>query len=440
MKHIIIPGILLLFIMQTSDAFSQDCAKEESLNLSAIKQTNFSNSVFNEEADFWDKLSDSIVDFSNAEFKKPAEFNNSKFNSYVNFSNAKFYASADFQCVQFLSDVNFSRTSFESNVDFLQVKFKSTTDFSYSKFSSISSFKKAKFNSIVNFSNATFKNHVNFNQVEFNADANFTDVIFDSMAVFEKAKFNADANFTSTTLPKYLDFSYTTKISNEIDLTSAFIDEKYGTCYINLNGAAIDKFRFRYKRFKLWFPPGDTKIDYDLKSNVYEVLLEKQKDEGFTLSYEKLDREYKEFKYTEQKGSEIKRIWGNFQNWVDKNWWGYGYEKWLIIQNSVILYVLFSFLNVFFLKHLTRRVYEADKINEYWEEVTGSKLSKFFKSIPFSLFYTAEIFFGFKFDLNRLKYKENLQGWKIFNLVYFITIYLSGLVCIAYLANYVITV
>ena len=60
------------------------------------------------------------------------------------------------------------------------------------------------------------------------------------------------------------------------------------TCFINLTGAEISNFKFRYKRFKLWFPEPDSarpiweqaiKADYELKSGVYEDLLKKQKDD-----------------------------------------------------------------------------------------------------------------------------------------------------------------
>lgn len=144
--------------------------------------------------------------------------------------------------------------------------------------------------------------------------------------------------------------------------------------------------------------------------------------------------------YTHSRSDNTKSGWGQLRNWIDKHWWGYGYSKELIVINSIILYLLFSFINTFFLKHLTTKVYKAEKINEYWEETKGSVAQIFIKSIPFSLFYTAQIFFGFKFDVDKLMYKENLQGWKIFNLVYFITIFLSGLICLAYLMNYVLTV
>jgi hypothetical protein len=63
----------------------------------------------------------------------------------------------------------------------------------------------------------------------------------------------------------------------------------------------------------------------------------------------------------------------------------------------------------------------------------------FLKRIPMSVFYTSIIFFVISIDLKKLKYKENLTGFKWLWLFYFGVIYISGLVCMGYLANFVLT-
>ena len=440
LSNYLFAATLILLIITNNQVFSQEYGNlvEMQEELIPPDQYDFTGEVFTEFAFFWDTRFDSATSFSKAVFHDNAEFNNSYFLAETDFSFAKFRY-ADFQSVKFQDKTRFFMAEFDSTSDLSLVEFNAYIDLSYSKFNGETKFMQSKFNAPVKLSNATFNDKVDFTGVEFNSDTDFTFTSFDSIASFSKVEFNGDVDFTSVVLPNRLDFSYTTKIADEIDLTRALF-HKNDTCYINLVGAAIDKFSFRYTRFKLWFPANDSTIDYDLRSNVYEVLLEKQKDEGFTQSYEKLDREYREFMYTQQEGSFVAKAWGQLQNWVDKNWWGYGYSKGLIVLNTFILYMFFAFINVFFLKHLTLRVYEAEKINEYWNESNGSSVKMFFRTIPFSLFYTAQIFFSFKFDMDKLKYKENLQGWKIFNLVYFIIMYLAGLVCFAYLANYVVTV
>ena len=267
--------------------------------------------------------------------------------------------------------------------------------------------------------------------------ADFWYATFGKSLSFRSAKFLGETNFRGITLPHYLDFSQVTKIAHEIDLHKALSNPNYTTCNINLTDAAIEKFKFRYKRFTLWFPEEDS-IGYELIANVYEELLKIQKDRGYTQSFEKLDKEYKAFQYTHYESG--KGLWGHILNWVEKNWWDYGYGKELVVRNVILIFLIISLLNAFILKHLTRKVYMAPKISAWFDEVKGSRITVFFKTIPFSLFYTAQIFFGFKFDVENLNYRENLEGLKIFNLVYFISIFLSGIVCLAYLANYVITV
>jgi len=442
MKKTVPLTLIVLLVTQSFNVYPQNFENEDQIsNLEKNDQTDYGKEIFTQRADFNLTRFDSAAIFREAKFKDGAEFMETNFLDTADFFNC-YFNNADFFNACFFQNANFRKSDFVTAANFSKAKFKSTVNFSYSRFDSlvVTSFVESKFNSLVNFSNAKFLNQVDFSEAVFGGETDFTESTFDSVAVFNKADFSGETDFMGAILPNKLDLSYVTHISEEIDLTSATTNKKYGLCYINLTGADIDRIKFRYNRFKLWFPPKDTTIDFELKSNVYEVLLKKQQDEGFTQSYEKLDREYKEFKYTGKKGNRLELFWGQVQNWVDKNWWGYGYNKELIILNSLIIYLLFSILNAFILKHLTTRVYEAEKINEYWKETKGNKITMFFRSIPFSLFYTAQIFFGFKFDVDKLNYKENLQGFKVFNLIYFLMVYLSGLVCFAYLANYVLTV
>ena len=228
-----------------------------------------------------------------------------------------------------------------------------------------------------------------------------------------------------------------TKIAGIIDLTKSIINPEFDTCYINLTDASIEKFRFRYKRFKLWFPEEES-IGYELKANVFEELLQNQEKEGFTQSYEILDKEYQEFKYTDRDSKY--GVFGHLINWVDKKWWGYGYNKELIIWNVITIFLILSFINSFFLCYLTKHVYENKNIVKLLSKHKKKNLGQWFASFRYSLFYTAIIFFSFKIDMEKLNYSANLDGWKILNLTYFMVMYLGGLVCLAYLANYIITV
>lgn len=377
--------------------------------------TSFSHSIFEKEIDFGNSNL-TIVHLSESSFSSEINMRNVKFKSEADFSNSVFKGGVDFRGSEYFSTVSFKNDSFYLAADFSGIVLSSNAkaDFSYTKFIDDAIFSYAKFNSHLDLSN----------------------VKFDSLADFKEVEFNGDVDFSYATLPKFLDFSLVQKISNEIDLTRCADNQEYGECIINLSNAAVDKFRFRYNRFKLWFPEEST---YDLRANVYEMLLEVQKKEGFTQSYEKLDKEYQEFKYVNKEGS-LLPIWGHLQNWVAKHWWNYGYDKGLVIRNVILIYLLLSIINVFVIKYLTTNVYEDTQISEWSRSVNGPRYKIMIKTVPFSLFYTAQIFFGFKLDMNKIKYKENLEGWKIFNLLYIFMIYLGGLTCLAFLMNYVFSI
>jgi len=391
-----------------------------------ILPVDFSGTIFNYPAYFlWQTRFDSIADFTKVQFKLEASFTETIFKSEAIFTKAHFNAAVNFLKAQFESRVSFSEAQFRTSADFDFTNFNSGTTFRAVLFDSGASFVWTHFDSSVSFYGADFYTTVCFFRTVFNGGASFTHAKFDSLADFGYAQFGSDISFVAATLPKFLDFSYITKIYNEIDLTEASNNEDYEGCYINLVGSAIDKFRFRYKRFKLWFPQEDS-IGFELKASVYEELLQKQKDEGFTQSYEILDKEYREFQYTDPNGS-YGGIWGHSLNWVNKNWWGYGYNKELIVRNVLLIFLFLSLANAFTLKHLTKSVYVNENIYQLLESHKNKNpWYRLVVSIKCSLFYTGLIFFGFRFDLEKLKYTENLDGWKLLSLIYFFIIYIGG--------------
>ena len=462
MRTTLLLFISLLFI-STNDAFSQEWRDDFDplvTDTLEIKQSDFYKKRFNKKVDFRRTKFVSKAEFSEADFALTTNFRKSKFDTTADFSHTKFdsLAPANFTEVEFHSIADFTHVEFHSTADFSWVKFFNKAQYDQAKFDSSSNFESteyhkdaiftgaefdtvtfnySRFYSLANFNNASFDSTASFEGAHFDSMANFFAVKFGEIVIFKDAQFNGQSNFKGSRLPKFIDFSEVTNIAVEIDLTKAKGNPKYNVCYINLTDAAIDKFRFRYKRFKLW-PPGDT-TEYELKANVYEDLLKKQKDEGFTQSYEILDKEYREFQYTDPGAG--KGSWGKFLNWVDKNWWEYGYNKELIIRNALIIFLILSFINSFFLKYLITQVYTNEKICKLIEKrESKNEFIRWFDSLRYSIFYTAVIFFSFNFDMDKLNYAGNLDGWKIFNLTYFMVIYLGGVVCMAYLANYIITI
>ncbi len=427
---------------------------------------NFFYAEFDTIANFWGSQFDSVADFRYAKFIKLANFRKGIFCALANFKNAEFYSDvfftnrtfnseANFSNVHFMSETKFLLTQFNSSVNFSLAHFDSLSDFANAIFDSCSDFRRAEFNSLANFtgvefknspdfSNVNFKSGANFNKVKFYSDVSFAGaqfdsivdyrfVRFDSLVDFGNTKFNSDVYFDSTLLPNYLSFQNAQEINNEIDLTNTRINPNYSACNINLINANIDKIRFRYSRFNLYFPKG---TGPDIKSNVYEGLLIKLQKEGFTASFEKLDKEYLEFKYLENSGN---GDWERIVNWINKHWWGYGYDKELIIRNTLILFCIFLIINFGFFNDMVNKVYRIEQFSYSKKEINFLLDNNTPKIIFIAILYTAFIFFGLKFNRKDIKIKENLTGWRFLFLINFFTQFIVGLICLAYLANFIIT-
>lgn len=416
----------------------------------------FSSAVFNSFAYFNRAKFHSYASFNGAQFRSQVGFNMAKFYSRVDFDNAKFYSKADFRHSQFDLKADFSGSEFDSITDFGNVKFSSNIDFTGTNFKTTANFTNAAFDSITDFDGAEFgteadfgctkfNSYANFRAVKYNGEAYFGHAIFNSPADFSFVEFDHSANFIGVIikdniyfkrnkLPYYLNLSGIEIHGSKLDLTDSYINEKYGICFISLINSDIENIKLRYSMFKLYFPEN---IDIDTKANVYEKLLKTQKDNGYISSYEKLDKEYIEFKYL--KSGKYSSIGGWILNLVNKLWWGYGYDKVLIIRNTLILFAIFSIINCIFFPWISH-IYELPKLIKVTQTITAKNIvMQRIKLLPAAIFFTGLIFFGLKFSTEKLKYKENLVGLRFFNLSYFFLIYLSGLVCLGYMANFILS-
>jgi len=404
----------------------------------------FSESYFNQTAKFYTAYFDTNANFQNTYFDTIAIFQSTNFIGEVSFSQAKFNSNADFHLTTYYSAVDFSNVQFDSTVqfisgrfnkaaNFMNTSFEDKVDFSHSYFRNKPVFEEVHFYSDVSFKMAEFKTIANFHKTHFHKGADFDFVRFDSIADFSDAKFYS-GNLNISFLPKYLDFSNIRIINNDINLTSSKNYPQNDLCRIILINADIDKIKLQYSNFELYFPK-DT--DPEIKANVYEKLLANQKREGYIISFQKLDKEYREFKYIES--GQYGKFEGYLYNWINSRWWDFGYNKLLIVFNTLYIFLFFSFINTIFFKCLVTKVYVIGDIKEWRLSKTRSKFGMFFRNIPYSLFYTAVIFFGLKFDLKKLHYMNNLKDLKILVIFYVFIVYVAGLICLGYLANFVIT-
>ena len=291
-------------------------------------------------------------------------------------------------------------------------------------------FRFSFFLSGVQFNNCSFLGDVDFGYTNFRHFADFSNIHLGP---------NAHLNFQFAYLPDTISFLNTRDIQQDIVLTDAnlaFRDQKKNGVHamapiqICLYNADVSKIRIDYTHFRLWLP--DSVIDLDAsrvaqwtkkttddKEAVYESLLNNFKSHGQLESYRLLDIEYQRFKYDEH--------WYTMPlSAINRYWWDYGYSKGLVFLWAAIFIVVFTGINFFFLDYLNDHVYRMENLPK--PEDRATTLNKLWAS----LVYTSGVFFRLTLKLENLMYTKKLAT------AYLIFMYALGIVCLAYMANFVL--
>lgn len=213
--------------------------------------------------------------------------------------------------------------------------------------------------------------------------------------------------------------------SNAIDLT--FVDRtRQSTCYLSVWGVDISKLNLYYEDFKLYFPDV---LGYEARSHTYQQLLSNFKTKGYDPSYEKLDKEFREFKYT-YNGYFV----GHAVNWIAREWWDYGYRKILIFRASGILFILFLLINLIFYDKLLRNGYRLERFKESYDSANSQPGNMWLfvkRNLLQVFFFTCFVFWGLRLDIRKLNINSPVMAYILFQ-------YFVGLVCMAYIANAII--
>lgn len=320
----------------------------------------------------------------------------------------------------FDSSINFWQDTFANSASIQFSTFKNRADFSYTRFDS----------------DALFMNNIiqilGMRGTHVSRDLDFTSTQFRQIAWFNQLEFGDTGvvYFNDATLPDTLVFSDIQKIPHEIDLTVANYKDsdrldcnnayrKHNILLYHLN---YSKFHLPYRYFHLIFDDPDPEhkihITGDDRNAVYEGMLKNFKDRGQSESYRLLDLEYQQYKWGKPY---FHRLW-----WLPKYWWNYGYDKEYVFFWTAFFLLLFTSLNCLCLDCLNRDVYEVPFLTAQLEK--GEKYKLFWHSF----LYTAFIFFRLTIDFERLKFR------KIGYTLYILVINIIGIVCLAYLANFVI--
>jgi len=431
----------------------------------------FCNTVFSNDIAFRRDKFLNNVNFSNSSFHNIASFIFSSFSEDVNFASTKFSNEAHFDKTLYFGRANFGASNYINEVSFFDSEFKDTVNFGGAKFLNLAYFRKAKFSKgaffygaqfsgLAFFLSTTFSEKAYFEATDFMGSTNFNEATFSNKVDFFRATFGnrlllnnlklcdkTEFNFNLTTFPDTIEFSSNTEIFNEIDFTIAnFNDHRRQNSktdeeipiLIFLYKTDISKLHLDYIHFKLLLPDGttnqnrseneifdvQTRITIDDCESMYEALLNNFKAHGQQESYKRCDIDYQTFKWHHS--------WAKWFAWLPRLWWNFGYNKELIFSRTLYLIGLFTFFTYFFIYFLNDKVYAMNNIplDERWKKIFAFK--NFGNRLWYSFIYTSAVFFRLTLKI------ENIHFERKWGTAYLILIYTLGLICLAYMANFVL--
>jgi len=369
------------------------------------------------------------------DFKERIDLLNLSISQSTNFSNCHFRSNTNFSSINFRDSVVFQNNGFDQTFYSSTDTFRGPLDFSGNHFRGLMFFERNYFKNEGKFLMDSFFGGSLFRGSQFYGPANFSVCYFKSLCSFQNCIFFNDASFTDLSVPGLLDFTNATfmgnvdfsknhNISSRIDLTlirtdtgrESTVKKRRG---LNLTNSDVSKFKLDYSRFYLIF---DTSASFEYRSNVYQSMLNIFKNEGYTESYELLDKDYKAALY-DHKGD-------HFRGWLDKYWWDFGYSRHYIFYWTFGFLFFFTIVNMFFYPFLNREVYSIKDVQDKFIYRRARWVGRRFY---YSLVYTSIIFFSLSVKLDRLRYRY----WG--GVIYIFIIYVLGLICIAYMANFLIT-
>ncbi len=268
----------------------------------------------------------------------------------------------------------------------------------------------------------------------------------------ENVKFSdsASLSFYNTQLPKNIYFRNITSTQKEIDLTIANFEDsthyskngKYIRHSIGFYKTDISQIHFDYIHFRLALFDGKQykETSFDQSRALYEAVLKNFKDRGQMLSYQLCDIEYRDFLWQRKWYYEwevIDKVQGNYiflggkyisltewMSYIPKLWNNYGYNKGRVFGWALAFLCLFTVLTYFFF---------LDTLNEYVYRIKSVPLNNQRKSWWYSFVYTASVFFLISLKVENIKFEKR---WHV---VYLMAMYIVGIICLAYIANYIIT-
>jgi len=419
-------------------------------------------------------------------FSGPADFKAANFRSYASFGDVIFEDRSDFP-----------GSKFGNLATFDNVEFRGKGDFSFANFSSLASFVNVRFRANADFFDADFQDDAIFTESRFFPSADFHSVRFTKALNFTTSRFISFANlsdlrttgatkisFFNTRFPDLLDFSNNGNLANEVSFTegdfdsvSLYTSDRRRWHYLNLYKTDLSKIKLDGLHFRLCFydaVQGDPVLDSllkkvtipedghpfaeklmkfpevraylrdvfpmtDLSDTVVVIFLNQYAGDRFPRRLPKdevnsiVERILKKFDGEGLKESHevLETSYTDYQNgWfiLPHLWNGYGYHKEWVFYWAGILLVLFTLITFPLLPSFNK---PPEQNGVYYIATIPSSFGNIFKRIWYSLLYTAIIFFLFSLKIENLNFRKGA-------VLYIIVVYGSGILCIAYMANFVL--
>ncbi|MVN21423.1 pentapeptide repeat-containing protein [Mucilaginibacter arboris] len=395
------------------------------------------------------------------------------FKSKTNFDGAKFKDTCDFSSSKFSSIVSFTEANFSNKLSFLNVEFDSTTNFTRDTFNKSITFSYLKptnnarllfyrtcFPSLLDFSfNQQLYNDISLSGGNFEKDSMYTNNrkgwhyinLYNSDVTkikidylhFRLCFYNSFDSIKNTSLARSISTSDICKLKNDPDFRNYiykifpyckyYSDEDFCYDVINcfkrlfcfkpdLNDTAIEEYIQLCHNNKDHIVP-NALSDEEI-SSIYEKEIKALDTQGQKTSEEKLDIEYRDFKYT----------W----NILPHIWNCYGYHKEWVFWWTFIFLSMFTLITSFCLYNFKKNVYEI-KVIPLLPPFRNIKdrgfeyiMKYLVKRLWYSFLYTCFIFFPLL-----LKF-ENIRSVKFWGIFYIFLMYLLGLFCLTYVAGFVL--
>lgn len=275
-------------------------------------------------------------------------------------------------------------------------------------------------NSFRNFemNNNTFSSHLRFENCSFNkidplgknylkGDLEFINCSFNDVLPLLNSEVSGTIRFYNCKLPptklalKKLQQNRNTKIifsncTNVADSTKRII--------IDLTDCDLKNLYLDYNNFEVDF----SNLQKNKREEIYLSLLHNFESNGQRDNYELLDLEYKN------------QFDDTFKYFIQKFWWNYGYSRHYIFYNTGTFLIVFTFLTMLFYKKLQ---------SAYAIENADTNYGRFANSF----IYTNIVFWALRVDITRMKFRDHLAAAS-----YVMLMYVTGIICLAYMVNYVI--